>query len=433
MASITREKNGRRTIQFVAADGIRKSIRLGKTSQRVAEAVKVKVEQLSAAIAVGHAPDNETSRWVAGLDQALADKLARVGLIPNRQQATLKAFVDQYIEGRSDVKGSTRTVYGHTRRCLIDFFGPDKALREITPGGADEWRISLTQQVLADNTVRRRCGIAKQLFKAAVRKQLIPSNPFTELKSSVLGNASRFYFISREEAQQVISACPDSQWRLLFALSRFGGLRCPSEHLALRLTDIDWERERVTVHSPKTEHHPGGESRVIPMFPELRPYLEEVFDQAEPGTEFVITRYRDTNSNLRTQLQRIIQRAGLKPWPKLFQNLRSTRPTELEREHPSHVVCAWIGNSRAVAAKHYLQITDEDFAKATSVDDTVGRSAGAVQNPVQQPAVSARNASQDEFDATPQAPVLQEFATECDCLQLQQVGDDGLEPPTSTV
>jgi len=50
---------------------------------------------------------------------------------------------------------------------------------------------------------------------------------------------------------------------------------------------------------------------VIPLFPELRPYLEEFFDLAAPGTEYVITRYRDTNANLRTQLLRIIQRAGL--------------------------------------------------------------------------------------------------------------------------
>ena len=34
MASITRESNGRRTIQFVCGDGKRRSIRLGKVSQR---------------------------------------------------------------------------------------------------------------------------------------------------------------------------------------------------------------------------------------------------------------------------------------------------------------------------------------------------------------------------------------------------------------
>ena len=71
------------------------------------------------------------------------------------------------------------------------------------------------------------------------------------------------------------------------------------------------------------------------------------------------------NANLRTQLERIIRRAGLKPWPKPFQNCRSTRETELAETYPIHVVCAWIGNTVAVAAKHYLQVTDADFEKAS--------------------------------------------------------------------
>ncbi len=68
-----------------------------------------------------------------------------------------------------------------------------------------------------------------------------------------------------------------------FALSRFGGLRCPSEHVTLTWEDVDWERSRIRIHSPKTEHHEGKESRVIPIFPELRPHLEAMWDDSEPG------------------------------------------------------------------------------------------------------------------------------------------------------
>lgn len=42
----------------------------------------------------------------------------------------------------------------------------------------------------------------------------------------------------------------------------------------------------------------------------------------------------------------------------------ASRQTELEEEFPSHVVCAWMGNSERVARRHYLQVTDEHFAKA---------------------------------------------------------------------
>jgi hypothetical protein len=108
----------------------------------------------------------------------------------------------------------------------------------------------------------------------------------------------------------------------------------------------------------------GGESRIVPLFPELLPHLREAFERAEPGAEYVIPRYRHTNQNLRTQLCRIIKKAGLAPWPKLFQNLRSTRQTEPAESWPMHKVCAWIGNSQAVAMEHYLQVTDDDYRRA---------------------------------------------------------------------
>jgi hypothetical protein len=94
---------------------------------------------------------------------------------------------------------------------------------------------------------------------------------------------------------------------------------------------------------------------VVPIFPELRPYLEAVWEAAEPGTEWLITRYRDVSQNLRTQMEKIIRRAGLKPWPKLFQNLRATRETELAETFPMHVVCEWIGNSAAIADRWALR------------------------------------------------------------------------------
>ena len=108
----------------------------------------------------------------------------------------------------------------------------------------------------------------------------------------------------------------------------------------------------MLVTSPKSEHFDGGDSRTVPIFPELLPYLREAYEEAEDGAVHAIVRYRDAKQNLRTQLKRIMRRAGVKPWPRLFHNLRSTRQTELEERFPSHVVCAWLCNSQRVAKKH---------------------------------------------------------------------------------
>ena len=105
--------------------------------------------------------------------------------------------------------------------------------------------------------------------------------------------------------------------------------------------------------------------------------------QLHAVARYFITRCRDSKTNLRTQMERIIKRAAVKPWPKLFHNLRSTRQTELTEKFPSHVVCAWLGNSRAVAQDHYLQVTDAHFAQAVKQP-----SEKAAQNPGHSTAVT---------------------------------------------
>lgn len=390
MASITKESNGRRTIQFVGGDGKRRSIRLGKVTQKTAEEVRIKVEHLAAAASHGTALSDETAEWLTSRNDDLYAKLVAVGLAPARDRTALKVFIEAYINGRADVKPLTKTKYRSTLRTLTAFFGAEKRLRDISPGDAEDWRRAFVKKSIAENTIRKYTAVAKLFFGAAVKKHLIRDNPFSHLKATILPNRERFYFVTREETEKVIAACPDSEWRLIVALARYGGFRCPSEHLSLRWRDIDWEHGRMKVNSPKTAHHAGGESRVVPIFPELRPHLEAMFDEAPDGAEYVLTdRYRSMKTfdliNFRSRLLDIIAAAGLKPWPKLFQNMRSTRQTELSESFPSHVVCGWLGNSRVVAEKHYLQTTEEHFAKALEK---------AVRNPVQQPAASSSTSSQ---------------------------------------
>ncbi len=53
--------------------------------------------------------------------------------------------------------------------------------------------------------------------------------------------------------------------------------------------------------------------------------------------------------------------AANRGWFPCSPNLRSTRETDLTERFPVHVICEWIGNSAPVAAKHYLQVTDEHY------------------------------------------------------------------------
>jgi integrase len=368
MASIGRDKNGRKRILFVAEDGSRKTIRLGKCSRRQAEAFKVRLEALVAGRFGGL--DADTAKWVADLPDDVHAKLVAVGLQEPRRaepepvQLSIGAFCDEYIASRSDVKEGTRVVYHQARSSLVEFFGYDKPLVDLTEHDAEEWRRYLTREGLAEATARKRTQVAKQFLGSAVRQKLIGVNPFRALKSTAISNPDRQFFVSRETAEKVLSACPDPEWRLLFGLARYGGLRVPSEAMALRWQDVNWAESRILIHACKTERHAGKGSRWIPLFPELVSPLQECFDQAEPGSEYVIGKYRINSSTLRKQLRQIAERAGITLWEKPFQNCRSTRATELEEDFPSHVVNRWLGHSQRIAERHYLQTTEEHFKRA---------------------------------------------------------------------
>ncbi len=380
MASVAQDKNGFRRVLFVhPLNNERKGIRVGKLNKSQANTVKGFVEDLVASVGGIAACQPATVTWVNNLSDVFYRKLVKVGLLLPRAGdvkpevvvtgPTLKEFVAGYITGRSDVKPNTLRNLKAAQKELDAYFG-DRLITDITAGDAEEfWRHLLNDKKaggrgLGQNTARRICGRAKQVLRFAIKKKLVTDNPFADVESHVRGNKDRRFFITREMADKVLDQCPSTEWKLIFALSRYGGLRCPSETLALKWGDIDFGNSRIRVPSPKTEHIEGKDSRMIPMFPELRDILLTAFSEAGEGAEHVITRYRDKTANLRTQLVRIIQAAGLTPWPKLFHNLRSTRQTELSETYPSHVACEWIGNSEDVAQEHYLQVLDQHFAKA---------------------------------------------------------------------
>lgn len=178
----------------------------------------------------------------------------------------------------------------------------------------------------------------------------------------------------------------DPTWRTIIALARYGGLRCPSEVLSLEWRHIDWGRGRITVPSPKTDRYDGKASRTIPLFPELRPFLEAAFERAEPGRTHVVGGGHLTKAqgpsgwkscNLRTSFEKLVRRAGLEPWPRLFHNLRSSRETELLESFQVHVVAGWMGHDAKVSLKHYAQTTEDHFDRAIR-DAECG--AGVAQN-----------------------------------------------------
>jgi integrase len=195
-----------------------------------------------------------------------------------------------------------------------------------------------------------------------------------------------------ETIHRVLEFC-DPELRALVCLSRFAALRCPSESMQLRWSDVDRIKRTFVVRSPKTEGHGKGH-RLVPLVPEVEQALELLWQRVPEGaSDLVFARYAartGVGAILRKHLERAFNRAGFDLPPKPWHNMRATCVNEWSELYPSHVVCDWAGHTEAVSLKHYRVTTDAHFQKAVSQPSRIE----TVQNRVQQQAATACSDSQ---------------------------------------
>jgi len=437
VASISKRPNGHKRLHFTDAEGIRRTIYLGKIDIKTAETIRHHVEVLIACQTSGSPVPPATAQWLAEIPDWLHEKLAKAGLVESRKRVTVAEFAEKWLAEKKSA-GLARTTVTAARtgiRYLVELFG-DRPLEAITLEDAQRYRGYLQSRGLRPATVHRRINWARQLFGDAIKLGLIDKNPFQHVQVATGDISERRVYVPVDQVLRVIDYCPNIWWKLLVVLARFGGLRIPSEAFSLRWQDVDGERGRLVVPSPKTERQ-GKPFRVIPLFPVLYKYLAEAFDAAEEGAEYVFPyEYRRrsygpngwVNTNLRTTFQKIIRRAGVEPWPKLFQNLRSSFESDLATEFPLSVVTKWLGNTPSVALRHYVDPTDEAFQRALSWTPGVKTpGVAATRIATQQGEEIGRITPQTENGDKIKALVLQGLTKSRDMVQKPQVGGTGFE------
>ena len=390
MASLSFDTAGGVRLLFIAADGRRRAVRLSRMTKRNAEAFKLRVEHLVAAQRAAVAPDPQTADWTRSLPDAIHARLARAGLVRARTARSLAAWCEEFMSSRAGLKPASRRKLEQTVTHLIERFGSGRPIHDIGPDDAATWKQDLEGSGLSKATVKTHVGNAKTIFAEALARELLERSPFQRVSGGVTPTRNTRY-VTPEEMERVLEGCPDSQWRLLFGLARYAGLRVPSETELLTWADVDWDRARLSVRSPKTERHPGHEKRTVPIDPRLMRLLQERFDAAEEGDERLVS-VRGAGGRRRAVL-RILERAGVEPWDQTWQSLRRSCEIEWAKHHPQFAVSKWIGHSITVSGRHYANaVPDELFDRAAR---------GVAQNPAQRPSASPRNGPRPATGANP--------------------------------
>ena len=349
MASLYIYKKGYYEIQYhCRSTGKRPKIRLGINTERESQRIYEKIEDLINAKNNGIAISEECLTWLKKIigSKLFADlsKLGLTGTLSLKKYKDLNTFLKEYIESRKkNYKSWTLKNQRTAANLLLTFFGNKKDISEITQADGENFFNHLISKEYAPATISRAMRRAITFFKFAQKSKILIDNPFSGIKLPKQTNRSRMQFIDRTTIQKVLDYCPNTQWKLILCLARVGGLRIPSELVGLTWDCIHWDKNLMTVHSPKTEHNDGGEFRVIPLFPEIKSLLQDALMNATDGEKMIFPTVL-TSTNLRRGLTTIIKRSGVPVWKKLFQNLRASRSTELANAYPAAQIKSWLGN-----------------------------------------------------------------------------------------
>ncbi|MCH9058922.1 MAG: site-specific integrase [Planctomycetes bacterium] len=304
-ASKPEDRNGRGVVFARPGDRKRVKIKLGRVTNAAAADVCRRIESLSRCAKLHTEPSGNVVEWLAGIADSLHAKLAGHGLTEPREPVAtsprLRAWLDRYMDQRTaELKPSSIAKMRRTATALVAHFGADTPIGEITADGGADWQAALRSKTwtvegpkgkrivkrITEAGVRVDVRNAKTMFNAAVDRGIIPQSPFRKLASTSIA-ADREY-LDVDASERILDALPGVQWRTLWGLARHAGLRCPSETHGITWGDVDFDKGRMRVRSPKTERYADHAERIVPITPRLRVLLLDAFDDAHERQQGVL-------------------------------------------------------------------------------------------------------------------------------------------------
>lgn len=347
----------------IHAKGERYVAWVGKLTVRQQREYERHVQSVVDSFKVGASPEPESLHWFDSVPDRIRDKFVTWGMLPpvqrrvvTAEQRTVDGWTRLFIDELSG-KWRTKNNYEQTRTWLLNSLDGDRDIATVTQGDMRRWQASLKHLALSNRN--KHVQRAKAMFRAAVEDGILSSSPAAVLKeerSAKRIDRSRQHFVDAATTAKVLRKLPDTNWKLIFCLLRFQGLR-RHEVFALDWKHIDWETNELTVPA---ETKTGW--RTMPIFPETLTYLRDQQEIADAGQKVI--RWTGSQEGLTERLKRQVEGICGQCWPKVCQQLRSTRRTELDAEFPPHVVNEWLGHDSTTAEKHYQQVTPEHLNRA---------------------------------------------------------------------
>lgn len=189
-----------------------------------------------------HGPKKAAQAW---LHQRLTERDAGVAVKPAQQ--TLNDYLDRWLETAAKPRVRPKTFVGYQNlldRHIRPALGA-RPLSKITPLEVQQTFQAMQEKGLSARTIEYARMVLKQAFKQAIQWRLLTFNPCDGVQIPKR-ERPEMQALSPEQARRFLAVARGTRYGALFELALTTGLR-PSECLALKWEDIDFERGTLSV------------------------------------------------------------------------------------------------------------------------------------------------------------------------------------------
>jgi integrase len=237
---------------------------------------------------------------------------------------------------------------------IIPFFGSIRVDR-ITHDTFDQYVKHRKNTGVKNSTFNRELTDVKAALNWGVKRGYIFSSPMVGYKFPPDDDA-KIHPVTNKEVQLIIKHSAEHLKRAIL-LGYFCGMRPGSvELLSIRYSQVDWERNELTVYGAKKG---GYKYRTVPIHPDL-PLLSWFKQDGEPKNGYIITWAGKPVKSVQIAFNNAKKRAGIPSFKKLpMYALRHAFVTNLLHLGADiHTISELSGHSPKTILKHYAHATD---------------------------------------------------------------------------
>ncbi len=376
--------------QVICNDGERRKVRFPKgTARKDTVTFQNMVDQMLQSQGFNEPYTDKVRNWYLQLDEKFQKKLKYLKLIDlsstKGELRKLGGWLDYFCGPEFGHSKPQQNKHRPVVKRLNEFFGEEKLLSEITKNDAKRFQIWLgkgrndggggkkDEGLDPETTLPRHMKYCRQFFKAAVDEELISKNVFDQKAISCTVKAGVQHYVPLAVSNMVRDALPDLYWKTRHELMRHMGCRAPSELNGLRWSEVDWNLEKLVIHSPKTANYKGKEKRPCKIFPAVLPLLKALWEIAPEGQEHILPSVN--NKHMRDVYLRTLNNIGETVWPRLFNSLRKSAVTDAHTEYsvPGFVINEWFGHDEEISKQHYRMVTPDHYENFSKVSQEVSQ------------------------------------------------------------